>query len=202
PLSRAKNPYVRDFFSTKWRKIAETRSLHPINLTALEIKKEAATHTFLIRVVIDNKVIRVYRDEEMVYEKQGELTQGFMSHSGIHVLVLHSSWGHVMMSRQFLTHQPSEHRNLATCLTSLMPGRLLIVAAVPDATVFLAQDALQQLEAMGASRIRYLAAYEAWALVSRTPTRPLPPLTHTPTPSNLMPATPNLSPPTPDFEVL
>ncbi|KAK4314646.1 hypothetical protein Pmani_014075 [Petrolisthes manimaculis] len=183
---------------------SETRSLHPVNLTALEIKEEAATHTFLLRVVIDSKVIRVYRDEQMVYEKQGESTQGFMSHSGIHVLVLHSSWGEVMMSRQFLTHQPSEHRNLATCLTSLMSGRLLIVAAVPDATVFLAQDAIQQLEAVGASRVRYLAANEAWVLVSRTPTRPLPPLTHThtPTPSNLRPATPNLSPPTPNFEVI
>lgn len=67
--------------------------------------------------------------------------------------------------------------------------------------MFLAQDALEQLEAMGASRIRYLAAFEAWMLVSQTPSRPLPPLTPTPISSNLTPSTPNLSPPKPNFEV-
>lgn len=55
---------------------------------------------------------------------------GVSSHAGVHVVVLHPSKGHMMMSRHFLTHQPAEHRNLATCLTSLMPGRLLVVAAV------------------------------------------------------------------------
>lgn len=57
-------------------------------------------------------------------------TSGVTSHAGVHVVVLHSSEGNVMIRRHFLTHQPAEHRNLATCLASLMPGRLLIVAAV------------------------------------------------------------------------
>lgn len=46
----------------------------------------------------------------------------------------------------------------------LFPGQ-------PDAVVFLGQDAVTQLEEIGASRIRHLAAYEAWAMVSHTPTR-------------------------------
>ncbi|XP_042206308.1 uncharacterized protein LOC121855435, partial [Homarus americanus] len=107
----------------------------------------------------------------------------FLSHSGIHLLVLHPTRGDVMLAMQFLTHQPAEHRNLAACLRTLMPGRLLVVAAVPDAATFLAEDAVLGLEAMGASRIRNLAAFEAWAIVTHTPTS-----THTPSLRDYMPS--------------
>ncbi|KAG7155118.1 putative Interleukin-like EMT inducer-containing protein, partial [Homarus americanus] len=118
-----------------------------------------------------------------VYEKEDSSTQMFLSHSGIHLLVLHPTRGDVMLAMQFLTHQPAEHRNLAACLRTLMPGRLLVVAAVPDAATFLAEDAVLGLEAMGASRIRNLAAFEAWAIVTHTPTS-----THTPSLRDYMPS--------------
>ena len=42
----------------------------------------------------------------------------------------------------------------------------------PEAVVFLGQDAIRELEVIGASRIRNLAYNEAWALISHTPFRP------------------------------
>lgn len=66
-----------------------------------------------------------------VYHKDNAPTSlNFLPHAGVHVVVLHPERGDVMLARQFLTHQPSEHRNLASCLASLSPGRILAVAAV------------------------------------------------------------------------
>ncbi|XP_071532942.1 protein O-linked-mannose beta-1,2-N-acetylglucosaminyltransferase 1-like isoform X2 [Panulirus ornatus] len=167
--SHNRNLLIRDDYPVKWRKIAENRSLHPVNLTSLKVIQELEADTFLVRVIVNKQTIQVYRDNNLVYEREGSLTHGFMSHSGVHVVVLHPARGNLMLGRQFLTHQPSEHRNLAACLDSLLPGRILVVAAVPDAVVFLAEDAVEKLEVMGASRIRNLAAFEAWVMVSHTP---------------------------------
>ncbi|XP_050718967.1 protein O-linked-mannose beta-1,2-N-acetylglucosaminyltransferase 1-like [Eriocheir sinensis] len=175
PRGHARNPLVRDHFPVKWRKIAEERSLHPVNFTALEVTRELEAETFLVQVLITKDSLQVLRDDTVVYHKDGSPTAlNYLPHAGIHVVVLHPRRGDVMLARQFLTHQPSEHRNLASCLASLAPGRILVVAAVPDAVAFLGPDAVTQLEAVGASRIRNLAVHEAWAMVSHTPTR-LPP---------------------------
>ncbi|XP_045606907.2 protein O-linked-mannose beta-1,2-N-acetylglucosaminyltransferase 1 [Procambarus clarkii] len=99
-----------------------------------------------------------------------------------------------MLARHFLTHQPAEHRNLASCLLALMPGRVLIVVAVPDAVAFLGQDAMEQLEVMGSSMVRNLASFEAWAMVAQTPSAtPIPatahhprPLAHTPSAAHMV----------------
>ncbi|XP_047474982.1 protein O-linked-mannose beta-1,2-N-acetylglucosaminyltransferase 1-like [Penaeus chinensis] len=169
---RSHNPLVKEFFSTKWKKIAETRSLHPANLTALEILEEMKEEHFRIQVVINKREIKIYRDDQVVYEKIGVYNGYYVSHTGMHVVVLHPSRGHVMLARQFLTQEPSEDRNLVACLESLMPGNILIVAAVPEAVMFLGPDAVARLEEMGASRIRYLARHETWVMVAHTPTRP------------------------------
>lgn len=65
-----------------------------------------------------------------MYEKIGVFNGHYTSHTGMHVVALHPLRGHVMLARQFLTHEPSEDRNLAACLDSLMPGNILIAAAV------------------------------------------------------------------------
>ncbi|XP_063603782.1 protein O-linked-mannose beta-1,2-N-acetylglucosaminyltransferase 1-like [Penaeus indicus] len=189
---RSHNPLVKDFFSTKWKKIAgivsvipsswisndsyvflaQTRTLHPANLTALEIIEEMKEEHFRIRVVINKREIKVYRDDQVAYEKIGVYNGYYISHTGMHVVVLHPSRGHVMLARQFLTQEPSEDRNLVACLESLMPGNILIAVAVPDAVMFLGPDAVARLEEMGASRIRYLARHETWVMVAHTPTRP------------------------------
>lgn len=67
---------------------------------------------------------------QQVYEKSGRVGAAARTHSGVHVVALHPLRGHVMLARQFLTHEPSEDRNLAACLDSLMPGNILIAAAV------------------------------------------------------------------------
>nr|XP_053633050.1 protein O-linked-mannose beta-1,2-N-acetylglucosaminyltransferase 1-like [Cherax quadricarinatus] len=124
---------------------------------------------FRVQVLISYERIEVYRDHTLIYERTGVLTHGFKSHAGVHVVVLHPTRGHIMLSRQFITHQPAEYRNLVTCLQSLLPGRILVVAAVPEALAFLPEEAAEQLEAMGSSMIRNLATFEAWAMVSHTP---------------------------------
>ncbi|XP_042862776.1 protein O-linked-mannose beta-1,2-N-acetylglucosaminyltransferase 1-like [Penaeus japonicus] len=130
---------------------------------------------FKIRVVINKRELKIYKDDKTVYEKTGVFNGYFVSHAGMHVVVLHPTGGHVKLARQFLTHQPAEDRNLAACLESLMPGNILVVAAVPDAVMFLGPDAVALLEEMGASRIRHLARQETWVMVAHTPTRPYTP---------------------------
>ncbi|XP_063603783.1 protein O-linked-mannose beta-1,2-N-acetylglucosaminyltransferase 1-like [Penaeus indicus] len=127
--------------------------------------------TFKIQIIVNKQRIGIYVDDQLVYEKIGIVGSAVGTHSGMHVVVLHPSRGHVMLARQFLTHQPAEDRNLVACLESLMPGNILIVAAVPDAVKFLGPDAVARLEEMGASRIRYLARHEAWVMVAHTPVR-------------------------------
>ncbi|XP_037777208.1 protein O-linked-mannose beta-1,2-N-acetylglucosaminyltransferase 1-like isoform X2 [Penaeus monodon] len=127
---------------------------------------------FSIRVVINKRHMTIYRDDQVVYEKIGVYNGYYITHTGMHVVVLHPSRGHVMLARQFLTHEPSEDRNLVACLDSVMPGNILIVVAVPDAVMFLGPIAVARLEEMGASRIRYLARHETWVMVAHTPTRP------------------------------
>lgn len=138
----------------------------------MEILEEMKEEHFLIRVLINKKEIKIYRDDQVVYEKIGVFNGHYTSHTGMHVVALHPLRGHVMLARQFLTHEPSEDRNLAACLDSLMPGNILIAAAVPDAVMFLGPDAVARLEEMGASRIRHLARHETWVMVAHTPTRP------------------------------
>nr|XP_045608556.1 protein O-linked-mannose beta-1,2-N-acetylglucosaminyltransferase 1-like [Procambarus clarkii] len=184
-----RHPLVRDSFPIKWRMIAEDRSLHPVNMTALRVMQDLEAAMFQVRVEINKHTIQVYRDTTMVYEKQGVTPQGSPGHAGVHVVVLEAAGGgggHALLSRHFLTHQPAEHRNLASCLLSLMPGRVLVVAAVPDAVTFLGQEAVQELEVMGSSMIRNLATFEAWAMVATTPTSPaVPSALHTSMVANL-----------------
>ncbi|XP_042871592.1 protein O-linked-mannose beta-1,2-N-acetylglucosaminyltransferase 1-like [Penaeus japonicus] len=124
---------------------------------------------FKIQVIVNKQSICVYVNDQVIYEKIGTVAE--RTHAGMHVVVLHPTGGHVKLARQFLTHQPAEDRNLAACLESLMPGNILVVAAVPDAVMFLGPDAVALLEEMGASRIRHLARHETWVMVAHTPTR-------------------------------
>ncbi|KAK8398706.1 hypothetical protein O3P69_004070 [Scylla paramamosain] len=173
PRGHARNSLVRDHFLTKWRKIAENHSLHPMNFTALKIIREKKVKTFHMQVSVTKDSLQVFRDHVQVYHKDGSPTPlNFLPHAGVHVVVMHPQRGDVMLARQFLTHQPSEHKNLASCLASLSPGRIVVVVAVPEAVAFLGQNAIRELEVIGASRIRNLAYNEAWALISHTPSRP------------------------------
>ncbi|XP_027235709.2 protein O-linked-mannose beta-1,2-N-acetylglucosaminyltransferase 1 [Penaeus vannamei] len=174
-LARANASAGRNF-PTEWRKISEIRTLRPVNETTLEILEAMQENVHKIQVIVNKRRISIYLNDQEVYEKSGRVGAAARTHSGVHVVALHPLRGHVMLARQFLTHQPAEHRNLAACLDSLMPGNILIAAAVPDAVMFLGPDAVARLEEMGASRIRYLARHETWVMVAHTPVRaPTPP---------------------------
>lgn len=51
-------------------------------------------------------------------------------HAGVHVLVLHEATGHLMTSELFLTWQPTAHKMLATMMTTLQAGRLVLCLGV------------------------------------------------------------------------
>lgn len=54
-------------------------------------------------------------------------------HAGVHVLVLNEATGHLMTSELFLTWQPTAHKMLATMMTTLQKGRLVLcLGAVSD----------------------------------------------------------------------
>ncbi|CAL4247639.1 unnamed protein product, partial [Meganyctiphanes norvegica] len=109
----------------------DMRSLRPVNLTAHKRLQDLSSKSFNLEIQVTRKNITVVRDNiHKVYEKIGEKSQGFMSHDGMHVLVLHPLKGELMLARQFLTHQPAEHRNLVDCLKNIQPGRIIIVVAV------------------------------------------------------------------------
>ncbi|XP_068225437.1 protein O-linked-mannose beta-1,2-N-acetylglucosaminyltransferase 1-like [Palaemon carinicauda] len=161
----------RKRFPVDWRKIGEEWSLRPVNITAAERLHMAEKDTLKIRILIDIEKVQVFKDDMLIYEKRGNLSQfKFYTHAGFHVLILHPSTGHLMQARMFLTHQPAEHQNLAKNLHDILPGRLVVIAAVPDAVGFLGHgDALEALERLGATRIRQLALFEAWAMIAHAP---------------------------------
>lgn len=48
-------------------------------------------------------------------------------HSGVHVVVVHETQGHLMTARHFATHKPAESARLAQCLTAVHLGRVLVI---------------------------------------------------------------------------
>ncbi|KAK7081667.1 hypothetical protein SK128_014855 [Halocaridina rubra] len=52
-------------FPVKWRKIDEEWSLHPLNVTALEIREDDEKRYFHIRVVVTKHRVAVFRDDAM-----------------------------------------------------------------------------------------------------------------------------------------
>lgn len=72
------------------------------------------------------------------YESEGRrpmVTLPGAAHSGVHVLVVHESSGHLMMAQHFLTHQPAEHKRLQQCLATVQPGRVVaLLGAVSKMT--------------------------------------------------------------------
>ncbi|XP_064105013.1 protein O-linked-mannose beta-1,2-N-acetylglucosaminyltransferase 1-like [Macrobrachium nipponense] len=158
-------------FPVEWRKIGEERSLHPVNMTAVEVLQKEKKGRLKLRILINKRKVQVFRDDKLIYEKLGNLTQfKFYTHAGFHVLVLHPNTGQLMQARMFLTHQPAEHQNLASHLADILPGRLVVIAAVPDAVGFLGHgEAIDALERLGASRIRQLALFEGWAMIAHAP---------------------------------
>ncbi|XP_063600034.1 protein O-linked-mannose beta-1,2-N-acetylglucosaminyltransferase 1-like [Penaeus indicus] len=85
--------------------------------------------------------------------------------SGVHLLVLHETFGHVMAARQYFTQQPAEHRRFVQGLASVQSGRLVVVAGVPEWIMFLGEDAVAALTALGSSWASRLVQGEAWAWV-------------------------------------
>ncbi|XP_071515435.1 protein O-linked-mannose beta-1,2-N-acetylglucosaminyltransferase 1-like [Panulirus ornatus] len=88
-------------------------------------------------------------------------------HSGVHLVVLdpHEE-GRVMMRQRFLTYQPAEHLELAAALSAIQPGRLLVLAAVPEWVMFLGQAGEASLVSLGFRWPQRVASGEPWAGVA------------------------------------
>ena len=72
------------------------------------------------------------------YESKGQrplMMSPGAAHSGVHVLVVHESGGHLMMAHHFRTHQPAEHQRLRQCLSNVQPGRVMAVLGAVSTTL-------------------------------------------------------------------
>ncbi|XP_045618222.1 protein O-linked-mannose beta-1,2-N-acetylglucosaminyltransferase 1-like [Procambarus clarkii] len=87
-------------------------------------------------------------------------------HSGVHLLVLQPLTGRVMLKKRFLTFQPAEHLDLASALRDLQPGRVVVLAAVPEWVMFLGQAGESALASLGFRWPQHVASGEAWAGVA------------------------------------
>ncbi|XP_066984021.1 protein O-linked-mannose beta-1,2-N-acetylglucosaminyltransferase 1-like isoform X2 [Macrobrachium rosenbergii] len=71
-----------------------------------------------------------------------------------------------MMSRKFRTYQPADQLHLRACLSSVQPGRVLVVVGLMDFLTFLAPDGETSLLNLGASMLHRVALGEPWGMVT------------------------------------
>ncbi|KAG7178115.1 O-linked-mannose beta-1-2-N-acetylglucosaminyltransferase 1-like 10, partial [Homarus americanus] len=88
-------------------------------------------------------------------------------HAGVHLLTLHERSGQVMRAATYLTWQPENNRQLSQALNDARDGRLLLLLATPEFTMFLGQEVVEQLKSLGSNFADRLAKYESWCLVAQ-----------------------------------
>ncbi|KAK8405701.1 hypothetical protein O3P69_001896 [Scylla paramamosain] len=106
---------------------------------------------------------------EEVYHVAGGARQGkshFRPHSGVHLLVTGPRG--VMMRQRFLTYQPAEHVDMAAALAAIQPERVVVLAAVPEFSLFLGQAGAKALDSLGFRWCSRMAWGEPWVGVAVT----------------------------------
>ncbi|XP_064089263.1 protein O-linked-mannose beta-1,2-N-acetylglucosaminyltransferase 1-like [Macrobrachium nipponense] len=71
-----------------------------------------------------------------------------------------------MMSRKFRTYQPADQLHLRACLSSVQPGRVLVVVGLMDFLTFLAPDGEMSLRNLGSSMLHSMALGEPWGMIA------------------------------------
>ncbi|XP_042885983.1 protein O-linked-mannose beta-1,2-N-acetylglucosaminyltransferase 1-like [Penaeus japonicus] len=151
-----------------WRNLGRERSFRPHDLAQHRRLSALKTEYMELSLKINSTCIQLWRQGELLYERHGDaVTAESQSgqQTGVHVIVLHESLGHVMSARQYFTCQPSEHVRLARGLAAVGAGRALVVAGVPEWIMFLGKAAVDALGSLGSSWASRLVHGEAWAWV-------------------------------------
>ncbi|XP_063872291.1 protein O-linked-mannose beta-1,2-N-acetylglucosaminyltransferase 1-like isoform X2 [Scylla paramamosain] len=159
---------VRGELSVKWRNIGRDRQFRPFDLETYErIQAAKERHIHLTLQLVDTHV-QLFINDVLEYESKGKrpsrLTPG-STHSGVHVLVVHESHGHLMMAQHFVTHQPAEHQRLRQCMATVQRGRVVVLLGAPEWVMFLSQEAEGALTALGSKWASRVAQGETWAWV-------------------------------------
>ncbi|XP_042885982.1 protein O-linked-mannose beta-1,2-N-acetylglucosaminyltransferase 1-like isoform X2 [Penaeus japonicus] len=138
--------------------------LRPMRASLVSAQQTGDDGGFEIAVRINTSKLEVAVDGRVIYEGVGGTGSSASKrpHSGVHVIVMHPCEGHVMRAQKFLTSQPAEHVNLAHLIASLQPGRIVIVAAVPEWFVFLGEEGEKALAELGFAFPSRVASGEPW----------------------------------------
>ncbi|XP_068220210.1 protein O-linked-mannose beta-1,2-N-acetylglucosaminyltransferase 1-like [Palaemon carinicauda] len=124
-----------------------------------------------LSVTINSTSIVVSCNEKIIYERHGTPVNRIKpgaNQSGVHLLVLRQHDGHLMMAQQYLTYQPAEHQRLVQTLKVLHPGRIFIVAGVPEWILFLSKAAEAALTLLGCRWVTRATPGEAWVCIGTT----------------------------------
>ncbi|MPC32851.1 Protein O-linked-mannose beta-1,2-N-acetylglucosaminyltransferase 1 [Portunus trituberculatus] len=122
-----------------------------------------------VDVHVSTENVTVLMNGVQVYHVAGGARQGkshFQPHSGVHLLVTGPRG--VMMQQRFLTYQPAEHVDLAAALAAIQPHRVVVLAAVPEFSLFLGQAGAKALDSLGFRWCSRMAWGEPWVGVAVT----------------------------------
>ncbi|KAG7167842.1 O-linked-mannose beta-1-2-N-acetylglucosaminyltransferase 1-like 19 [Homarus americanus] len=136
-----------------------------ISLQRWRKMKELQEDTMSLTVKANHNQVLVLRENTIVYEHEG-LENGWGG--GVHVVVLHSRTGKLMLARRFRTYQPAERHNLHACLVSLQSGRALILVGQPNFMTFLERKGVEVLVGVGSMLVPRVADGEPWGMITIT----------------------------------
>ncbi|KAK4317563.1 hypothetical protein Pmani_011367 [Petrolisthes manimaculis] len=141
------------------KKMTPRELLAPILPPTLEV--EATLAASGVTVWVDGKQVYESVNRTMVW-----LDGKLRLHAGVHLLTLHQWTGRVLRTANFLTWQPETSRQLAAALRDAGHGRLLLLLASPEFTMYLSDEVVQHLSTLGSHFARVLARDEAWCVVA------------------------------------
>ncbi|CAL4087880.1 unnamed protein product, partial [Meganyctiphanes norvegica] len=120
-----------------------------------------------IGIIINETSLTIFREQQTIYSGEHVLyTDGRNGAGGLVLVALHERNGDLMLSRRFRTYEPADHLNLAQTLRSLQPGRIVVIAGLPDFIQYLGPDGMSALNKLCISLLRYSALGEPWAAVA------------------------------------
>ncbi|XP_064113629.1 protein O-linked-mannose beta-1,2-N-acetylglucosaminyltransferase 1-like [Macrobrachium nipponense] len=157
--------------SAHWKMIGREMGMTSVNSSTLRKIKGLEEQAHDLTVAINSTSISVRCNERIIYERHGTPVSRSKPggvHSGVHVLALRRYDGRLMMAQQYLTYQPAEHQRLVHMLKGLQPGRIVIVAGVPEWILFLSKAAEDALVNLGCRWVTKATPGETWACIGIT----------------------------------
>nr|XP_027228261.1 protein O-linked-mannose beta-1,2-N-acetylglucosaminyltransferase 1-like [Penaeus vannamei] len=150
-----------------WAYLARYDSgLRPMRASAVSAQQTSDDGALDLTVLLNITNFEVTLNGQVVY---GPDEKGYkLPYSGLHVIVLHPCEARVMRAQRFLTFQPAEHVDLAELITSIQPGRVVVVVAVPKWFMFFGEEGENALKKLGFTFPSRVASGEPWLGIAVT----------------------------------